>query len=143
MVLSRPEVTPDVMSDNYVRVVTYETLMSFSLRDKLFKREVGFHQDALRGYKEISVSSEGGDDFHTLIPIQDGEVEVQVLLLTTQELENYDWWEDQYNRVVMTLASGDNAFVYVLSPHYYKDYGKNTSYALSQEDTDIISKSFE
>lgn len=136
------DVVAKFIDNPVVLVFVFETLMNQELRAKLLGRDVEFSVDSIPNYKEITTNTDGGDNYNTIVPFPGGVVNGHVLFLTPAEMSILDDWEDQYEKKQVRLSSGLKAWVYILNPEFARDYGTNTSYDLSQDDIDIISKEF-
>ena len=124
------------------RVFVFETLMNEDLRNKILNREVPFTVDFIPNWKEITTNTEGGDDYHTIVPSEGSRVMGHCLDVTNEEVALFDKWEDQYERKSVILGSGITSYVYVLKKEYMRDYGKNTFYDLNPDDIAIMAKEF-
>lgn len=111
-------------SRKQIPLFVYETLLNTKLRDHLLKRKIKTFVDKLVGFKEISVETNQGKYYHTIIPDTD-VVLGRRFYITPSELKNLDAWEDQYQRKLFRLGSGIRAWVYVLRKDAVKDMGHN------------------
>jgi len=111
-------------------VFVYETLMDSDLWQLVVKKlgDKTGTPDKILGYREISVETNDGPDYHTLVKDPDEEVQGLVYKIKPEGLAKLDLWESQYERKLFLLQSGRKAYVYVLKSESLKDYGKNTSY---------------
>lgn len=109
--------------ENIEWVFVYSTLMNKKLRSKILKKETDEIDDTLSGYKAISVNSDEGKDFHTLIKDPKDEVLGKRFRISDKDLKKLDAWEDEYKRVFIILNSGITAWVYILKKENFKDVG--------------------
>lgn len=99
-----------------VLLFSYGTLQAKDVQHAVFGREVTGREDALPSY-EICMLAIGGAQYANLAPSPNAGQAVRgtVLEITERELEAADAYEEdaQYKRVLVTLASGDEAWVYI------------------------------
>jgi gamma-glutamylcyclotransferase (GGCT)/AIG2-like uncharacterized protein YtfP len=136
----RPEVDASVIEPNRkkIRVFVFETLMNPEIRNAVLKSDIETSQSVIHNWKEINVESEGGPDYHTLVPDLGETTKGMILYVDEAQLAKLDYWEDQYDRVKAVLGSGEMTYVYILEVENMKDRGKNTSVELSPDDVDQI-----
>lgn len=120
------------------KVFVYETLMNEDVRLAVLRDEVDFFEAEVQNMKEISVDTEEGTNYHTLIDCTGEYVMGKVLLVDDSQLSLLDWWEAQYRRMVIKLADGACAFTYVAKKADMKDHGKNLDVDLSEDDIEHI-----
>ena len=103
---------------------SYGTLRYTQVQLDTFGRELAGAEDALTGFivdqveiTDPEVLASSAQTFHPIIRYSgnpDDKVEGALLWLTTKELAQADSYEvDDYRRVLVTLASGTPAWVYV------------------------------
>jgi len=136
----RPEVDASVVDTfkKKIRVFVFETLMNPEIRNAVLKSDIETSQSVIHNWKEINVESEGGSDYHTLVPDLGETTKGLVLYVDEAQLAKLDYWEDQYDRVKAVLSTGEMTYVYILEVENMKDRGKNTSVELSPDDVDQI-----
>lgn len=102
---------------------SYGTLQKPEVQLKLFGRLLNGAKDILKGYKIVSIEvtdesflAKGEGKFQrTLVPSKenDDSIEGIVFELSTEELLLADKYEpDNYQRVIVTLKSGKEAWIY-------------------------------
>jgi gamma-glutamylcyclotransferase (GGCT)/AIG2-like uncharacterized protein YtfP len=95
---------------------SYGTLQAKDIQRAVFGREVEGREDSLPGY-EVCVLGVGGAQYANLTRSTSVEHAVRgtALEVTQQELEAADAYEEdaKYKRLRVTLASGDEAWVYI------------------------------
>jgi gamma-glutamylcyclotransferase (GGCT)/AIG2-like uncharacterized protein YtfP len=136
----RPAVDASVI-DTYrkkIRVFVFETLMNPEIRTAVLKTDIEAKESQIYNWKEINVESEGGPDYHTLVPDLGQMTKGMILYVDEDQLAKLDYWEDQYDRVKTILSGGEMAYVYILKVEAMKDRGQNTSVELSPDDVDQI-----
>lgn len=138
--VERPAVDASVIdiANKKIRVFVFETLMNPEIRAAVLKTDIQTYSEQIWNYKEINVESEGGKDYHTIVPSLGDEVKGLVLLVDESQLQKLDYWEDQYDRKKVILSTGAKAYVYVLKTDFMKDVGQNTSVELSPDDVQQI-----
>lgn len=138
--LERPEIDASVFNpyDKKIRVFVFETLMSPAIRAAVLKSEIEVREGYLPNYKEISIESDEGSDYHTIIPSLGSMVKGLILMVNEEQLAKLDYWEDQYDRVKAVLGNSDMAYVYVLRIDHMKDRGQNTDVELNTDDFEQI-----
>lgn len=114
-----------MVKKNLEQVFVYETLINPKLRKKLLKKDVETHVDRLIGYREVSMESNEGPDYHTVFPDDTDSVVGKRFSVTLDELRTLDIWEYGYIRKKMQLASGNVAWVYFLKVQNMADKGHN------------------
>lgn len=111
------------MTDATVRLFTYGTLRDPAVQQRLFGRLLPGSPDAIPGFRlgSVTISDEAaiatsGTAVHLVVDETgdpDDRVEGIVLQLTPAELAVADAYETaDYRRVIVTLASGPEAFLY-------------------------------
>lgn len=131
-----------VVSAESLYVFVYETLMDSKLWD-LVMGELGDQQgepDQIYGYREVSVDTVDGPDYHTIIKDPDGLVHGLVYKIKPEGLDHLNRWESQYEPRLFLLHSGKKAYVYVLKTEAMKDYGQNTSFTSTPEELEEAKK---
>jgi gamma-glutamylcyclotransferase (GGCT)/AIG2-like uncharacterized protein YtfP len=138
--VERPSVDASVIDvyEKKIRVFVFETLMNPEIRAAVLKTDIKTYQEKIWNWKEINVESEGGKDYHTIVPSLGSEVKGLVLLVDEDQLKKLDYWEDQYDRKKVLLSAGNLAYVYVLRTDFMKDVGQNTSVELNPDDVQQI-----
>ena len=106
------------------QVFVYATLLNPKLRQKLLKRDPDTYIDKLAGFREISVDSIEGENYHTLIP-DENIVLGRRFFVTPKELHILDRYEEQYIRKKVRLKSGNFAWVYFLKIASMKNEGRD------------------
>lgn len=107
-----------------ILLFSYGTLQLASVQMSSFGRLLEGRQDAMPGYRQRIVEitdpdvlAKSGQRFHPIVEPSDDPsdfVPGKVFRITAQELAAADAYEvSDYRRVSVTLASGDEAFVYV------------------------------
>ena len=111
------------MADTPIRLFTYGTLRDPAVQLRLFGRLIPGTPDAIPGFRmanvtitDAAVIAASGTAVHRVVD-ETGDpadrVDGVVLALSPAELEIADAYETaDYRRVVVTLASGDQAFLY-------------------------------
>jgi len=107
------------------QVFVYETLLSDKLRKKLLKRDTKTYVDKIIGYREVSIATNEGPNYHTLLPEQTSSVMGKRFTVTREELRILDNYEDEYIRKRIQLASDNIAWVYLLRVDCMSDKGHN------------------
>ena len=101
---------------------SYGTLQKAEVQLKLFGRLLNGTKDSLTGYKtsKVEITDEAflanGEQSVQLSAVlsADGKIEGIVFELTADELAHADTYEPaEYSRVVVTLASGKRAWIYL------------------------------
>ena len=128
----------DEQSDATELVFVFETLMNRKMRMMLLQRDVQFEVDALEGFREISVDTLLGQDYHTLVSDEGSVTKGQVLHLTPKEMDVLDDWEDQYKRVQVSTVGGKRVWVYLLQPSKIVDRGQNVDVELNADDLSML-----
>ena len=90
---------------NVQQVFVYETLLNNKLLTKVLKRPVDTIADKLMGYREISMESKQGKNYHTIIPDVNDYVLGKRFSATPQDLKLLDKWENEYARKRVRLVS--------------------------------------
>lgn len=126
------------VSETTELVFVFETLMNKKMRLMLLQRDVKFDVDSIKGYREISVDTAEGSDYHTLVSEPGSITKGQVLYLTPKELAVLDDWEDQYKRVQVTTEGGKKVWVYLLQFSTVVDRGQNVDVALNADDLSML-----
>lgn len=108
-----------------ILLFSYGTLQQPAVQQALFGRELPGRPDVITGYElaevtitDAEVIATSGSDRHPILrPAEDGDgVPGTVFELTEADLAAADDYEvDAYTRVRVPLASGDEAWVYVLA----------------------------
>ena len=106
-------------------VFVYETLLDKGLRRKLLKKMLLPHPDHIIGYREISVESNEGTNYHTLVVDKTSSVLGLRFEISDYELHILDQWEDQYSRKKLLLHSGNMAWIYFLKVENMANKGHN------------------
>ena len=95
------------------KLFSYGTLRSHEVQIELFGRDVPSRPDTLAGYGVLPVEI-GGDTHKLAVVDRESSIKGRVLELTDEELAVCDFYEPaQYERVEVTLASGETAWAYV------------------------------
>lgn len=90
----------------------YSTLRKRYLLDRVAKdREVAELLALLHGWRRELLPERHG--YYTIVPDPDGTVEGDVVRLTRTELRRTDAWETQYERRVVEMPDGSDAYAYV------------------------------
>jgi gamma-glutamylcyclotransferase (GGCT)/AIG2-like uncharacterized protein YtfP len=99
-----------------VLLFSYGTLQAKDVQRAVFGREVQGREDSLPGY-EVCMLAVGGAQYANVAPSSNVGQAVRgtVLEVTQEELGAADAYEEdaRYSRSRVTLASGDEAWVYV------------------------------
>lgn len=125
-------------TEELYKVFVFETLMNKMMRAALLGRDVEYFVDQIDNYKEISVDTEGGENYDTIIPAPTQFVKGQVLLVNAKELGVLDSWEDQYTKQKFLAKSGEIVVAYVVKPEAIINKGDNTEYELDPNDSSMI-----
>ena len=96
---------------------SYGTLQQDDVQLSTFGRRVAGKPDVLEGYERSSITIDG-ERYFTLTPNRNERVAGVVLEVTDAELEKSDEYEGDfyYKRIVVTLESGKEAWVYARNP---------------------------
>ena len=95
------------------KLFSYGTLRDHEVQIELFGRNVASQKDTLKGYG-IQPIEIGGELHKLAVADEDGSIKGRVLELTTEELTVCDFYEPApYERIEVTLASGETAWAYV------------------------------
>lgn len=124
-------------------VFVFETLMNKKLQELLLGKIVHQEEDSIKNWKEISVETKEGKDYHTIVPSLGDIVKGQALYVSQDDISKLDTWEDQYERKVCILSSGVKGYVYITKVEDMKDFGQNTSVELNDDDLALIKKYLE
>ena len=108
-----------------IQVFVYETLLNQTLLSKILKRQADTQKDKLLGYREISMESKEGDNYHTLIRDKEDFVLGKRFCVSREELKRLDSWEQGYYRKKVKLGSGNISWVYILKTSEMADKGHN------------------
>lgn len=119
-------------------VFVYETLLNQEIVEKFIGHKVKNEIDALDNFKEVSLSSVEGEDFHTIIPSPGDQVKGRILYLTDHDLKVMDDRENLYTRTKIKTKREKIVWVYILSIANMKDFGQNTEHPLTPEDMKMI-----
>jgi gamma-glutamylcyclotransferase (GGCT)/AIG2-like uncharacterized protein YtfP len=105
------------------KVFSYGTLRQDNVQQALYGRQVETTDDVLEGWRldwveiaDLEVIAASGSHRHPILRKGDAQDRVigAYLQLTDEELATTDAYEvKEYSRIVVTLASGVEAFVYV------------------------------
>jgi gamma-glutamylcyclotransferase (GGCT)/AIG2-like uncharacterized protein YtfP len=141
--VERPAIDTSVIDphDKKIRVFVFETLMNPEIRTAVLKTDIKTVLSAIPNWKEINVESDGGKDYHTIVPSLGDQVKGMILYVDEEQLKKLDYWEDQYDRKKVILSyNGEHgvAYVYVLKTDFMKDLGQNTSVELNPDDVEQI-----
>lgn len=138
--VARPAVDASVIDTHRkkIRVFVFETLMNPEIRTAVLKSDIETTDARIYNWKEVNVESEGGPDYHTLVPDLGVATKGLILFVDESQLAKLDYWEDQYDRVKVILSDGNTSYVYILKVEAMKDRGQNTSVELSPDDVDQI-----
>lgn len=96
---------------------SYGTLQFQNIQLALYKRNPDFFSDSISGYSIISISL-GGEKYPALIPSNNSSTLIKgnVYNITEDELAITDEYEgDAYKRILQKLASGKEAWLYILA----------------------------
>ena len=94
------------------QLFVYGSLRDPAIQQKIIGRTVEGRRDILEGYTTSTVQLYG-TVYPILVPDYDGSIEGFILFLTKEEVEKIDAYEtDAYERVKVTLKSGEIAWVY-------------------------------
>ena len=77
------------------------------------------NKDTLKGWKKVCGTLEleklkDKKNYCTIVKSPASSVKGKVLVLTSDEIHKTDKWETNYNRQIVTLASGRKAYAYVM-----------------------------
>lgn len=106
-----------ISKDRDAFIFAYETLMNTKIwkkaTDHLEDDEKG-SPDRLLGYREVSLDTKDGPNYHTVIKDPGDHVDGKVYAVNSEALDKLDDWESNYSRRLLTLKSGKKAYVYML-----------------------------
>ncbi|GAB5492822.1 MAG: hypothetical protein Phog2KO_30370 [Phototrophicaceae bacterium] len=101
------------------KLFVYGTLQDSHVQHSLLGREILGQTDCLQGY---SINFVLLPPYPVAMPDDNGQVDGQILDLSTNELEKLDDYEGEgYLRIRVWLESGQEAWVYIGNPAYYPD----------------------
>lgn len=103
-------------------VFVYETLRDPRIRYKALHHLKDASPGSIVGYREVSVNTKEGANYHTIIPFVKSAVAGNFFEVSNEELRDLDGWESQYHRhKVLVYPTDQNggplkAWTYVLKP---------------------------
>ena len=91
--LDRPAVDDTVVDyeKGRIRCFVFETLMDEKVRTAVLKEGVEEQVDSIPNFKEVNVESEGGPDYHTIVPELGNFVKGKILFVTKEQLDKLDF----------------------------------------------------
>jgi 2'-5' RNA ligase len=105
------EKTEIVLNQRTLPLFVYGTFKTLGVIDRIVKRDVKELPALLHGWRKVSLPIKDG--YYTIVPDADGTVEGDLTYLTRTELARTDAWETRYERKLVTMPDGSDAFAYI------------------------------
>ena len=97
------------------RLFVYETLRNPQTVAHVLGRDIPYRPAEAVGVKKVPVEIHPGGTYYDLIDSPYHSTHGHVMELNPEEFELMDNWEDKYERDLVELHDGKQAFAYVLS----------------------------